>query len=76
MSWQDGDMIEVEIGDGNGHVHVNPDSWLVWCRRDGETNPLVLQWRSDDPVPPEGTRVTVEYRQNGLFYPSYPHAPS
>ena len=62
MSWQEGDLIDVEVGDGQGHV-VLPYTWFVWCRPVATGTATVMQWRTDEPVPSEGTRVDAEYRQ-------------
>ena len=69
--WHDGDLIEVEIGDGKGHVEL-PSPWFVWCRPVATGTATVLQWRTDERVPPEGTRVSAEYRHGMLFYPRSP----
>ncbi len=71
MSWQEGDLIEVEVGDGNGHV-VLPNTWFVWCRPVATGTATVMQWRTDEPVPPEGTLVGAEYRYGILYYPRSP----
>ncbi len=53
-----GATVEVEIGDGAGRVEA-PGTNVVWCRLEG--TPLMLQWLSEEPVPPEGTRVTAQW---------------
>ena len=53
-----GATVEVEIGDGAGRVEA-PGTNLIWCRL--QDTPLMLQWLSDEPVPPEGTRVTAQW---------------
>ena len=70
-SWEDGDTVAVETGDGAGNVHLAGTNH-VWCRADAGGRVLQLQWWSPEPVPPEGTRVTTEYRDGMLHYPHYP----
>ncbi len=53
-----GATVEVEIGDGTGRVET-PGTNVVWCRLQG--TPLMLQWLSDEPVPPEGARVMAQW---------------
>ncbi len=69
--WQDGDLIEAEIGDGNGHVEL-PSRSFVWCRPVDTGTATVMRWQTDESVPPEGTLVSAEYRHGMLFYPRYP----
>jgi hypothetical protein len=52
------EQVEVEIGDGLGTIGVSPDADLIWCRLQGR--PVFVQWFSTDPIPPEGTHVTVQ----------------
>ena len=71
MSWAEGDMVEVELGDDNGNVH-NPGTIYVWCRVVEGGRVQMLQWWSDEPVPPADTRITAEWRQSMLHYPRFP----
>ena len=71
MSRNDGDMVEVELGDGKGHLQVS-GTGRIWCRTVDGGVLLELQWWSDEPVPQEGARVTAEWRQTMLHYPRFP----
>ena len=65
MSQEDGDKVEVDLGDGKGNVQV-PGTRYVWCRTVEGGRVLRLVWGSDAPVPPEGTRIIAQ-RVTGLL---------
>ena len=64
-------MVDIELGDGQGNVQA-PGIDLLWCRTLDRGRLLRMHWWSDEPVPPEGTRVTAEWRDGLLHYPRYP----
>ena len=68
MSQEDGDKVEVELGDGKGNVQV-PGTRYVWCRTIEDGRVLRLVWGSAAPVPPEGTRIIAQRVAGPLRFP-------
>ena len=68
MRWEDGDKVDVELGDGKGNVQV-PGTRYVWCRTIEDGRVLRLVWGNDTPVPPEGTPIIAQRVTGVLRFP-------
>ena len=68
MSQEDGDKVEVELGDGKGNVQVLGTRY-VWCRTIEDGRVLRLVWGSAAPVPPEGTCIIAQRVAGPLRFP-------